>query len=328
MSTIPTTSAEARSKSASSGPNSTSKSSSNSNSPKSSLSGIERRRRKRAKISAQVHVRVVNSPEPFEEVCKSVDVSRDGLLFTSARAGYWKGQLLEVTFPYSTAAAALNTAQQAEVVRVESSAGGQHGVAVQFSAAKADARSEKKVPYGSKAADPFADRGYTNASSPVVEASSGVATPAAASSAAKQQQSVVLAVESDPRTADIMRNVLQSDGYTVIVVPDAQQALEILRTTVPAAFLAEVEGEDMTGHDLCLIIKRNDRLRRVPVILLTRSAQPADYSASHQLGAVVCMAKPFKPERLLHVVRLVAPPPSQRSVYGARLAGGAIERTL
>lgn len=323
MSTIPTTSAEARSKSAGSGP----KPSSNSNNPKGNLSGIERRRRKRAKISAQVHVRVVNSPEPFEEVCKSVDVSRDGLLFTSARAGYWKGQLLEVIFPYSTAATALNTAQQAEVVRVECSAGGQHGVAVQFSAAKADARSEKKTPYGSKATDPFADRGYTNNFSPAGQASSGAASPAAASSAAKQQ-SIVLAVESDPRTADIMRNILQSDGYTVIVVPNAQQALEILRTTVPAAFLAEVEGEGMTGHDLCLIIKRNDRLRRVPVILLTRSAQPADYSASHQLGAVVCMAKPFKPERLLHVVRLVAPPPSQRSVYGARLAGSAIERTL
>ena len=323
MSTIPTSSAGARSKSASSGSNSTSKP----NNQKSNLSGIERRRRKRAKISAQVHVRVINSPEPFEEVCKSVDVSRDGLLFTSARAGYWKGQLLEVTFPYSTAAAALNTAQQAEVVRVESSAGAQHGVAVQFSAAKADARSEKKTPYGAKATDAFADRGYANAFSSVAEAAKGTATPASASSAEKEQ-SVVLAVESDPRTADIMRNILQADGYTVIVVPDAQQALEILRTTLPAVFLAEVEGDEMTGHDLCLIIKRNDRLRRVPVILLTRSAQPADYSASHQLGAVVCMAKPFKPERLLHVVRLVAPPPSQRSVYGARLAGSAVERTL
>jgi DNA-binding response OmpR family regulator len=113
-----------------------------------------------------------------------------------------------------------------------------------------------------------------------------------------------------------------------VIVPNGQAALEVLRTTVPAVFLAEVEGEDMSGHDLCLIIKRNDRLQRVPVILLTRSAQPADYSASHQMGAVVCMAKPFKPERLLHVVRLVAPPPSQRSVYGARLGHSAIERTL
>jgi len=141
-------------------------------------------------------------------------------------------------------------------------------------------------------------------------------------------QSVVLIVEADPKTADIMRNVLGNDGYTVIIVPTAQQALEILKTTVPVVFLAEVEGTDMTGHDLCLIIKRNDRLQRVPVILLTKSAQPADYSASHQLGAVVCMAKPFKPERLLHVVRLVAPPPALKSAYGAARTNNTIERNL
>ena len=76
----------------------------------SNTNGVERRRRKRAKISAQVHVRVTNAPEPFEEVCKSVDVSRDGLYFLTARAGYWKGQPLEITFPYSNAAGSLNQA--------------------------------------------------------------------------------------------------------------------------------------------------------------------------------------------------------------------------
>ncbi|MGC1998306.1 MAG: PilZ domain-containing protein, partial [Candidatus Acidiferrales bacterium] len=102
MSTPPTASAEANA------------------TPRSTASqvAIERRRRKRAKITAQVHVRGINSPEPFEEVCKSIDVSRDGLLFTAARTGYWKGQRLEVTFPYSSAAAALNTPQPAEIVRV------------------------------------------------------------------------------------------------------------------------------------------------------------------------------------------------------------------
>src|ERR1700735_583962 len=99
-------------------------------------SQVERRRRKRAKISAQVHVRAVDSPEPFEEVCKSIDVSRDGLLFTAARGGYWKGQILDVIFPYSAAAAAFNSAQRAEVVRVAEHGSGQYGVAVQFAAAK------------------------------------------------------------------------------------------------------------------------------------------------------------------------------------------------
>src|SRR5579862_1606519 len=270
--------------------------------------GIERRRRKRAKITAQVHVKASNSPEAFEEIGRSIDVSRDGLLFVATKSGYWKGQKLDVTFPYSNAAAALNQAQQAEVVRVSEMPNVGFGVAVQFIAARTEAKEERKGPGGNSA---------------VAEGSG--ATPAQA----EKQQAVVLAVEPDQRTADTMRAILQQDGYTVVIVPTAKQALDILKTTAPAVFLAEVEAEDMSGHDLCLIIKRNDRLQHVPVILLTRSAQPADYSASHQLGAVVCMAKPFKPERLLHVVRLVAPPPSQKSVYGAsRVAGSTIERTL
>jgi CheY-like chemotaxis protein len=263
----------------------------------------ERRRRKRAKITAQVHVRAINSPEPLEEICKSVDVSRDGLLFTSKRSGYWKGQQLAVTFPYSNAAAALNQAQHADVVRVAEVPGGQWNIAVQFVAAKAES--------AEKGADPF------------------TSSKTSSSPAQVKVQSVVLVVEKDQRTVDMMRTILQTDGYTVVIVPTAQQALEVLRTTVPCVFIAEVEAEDMSGHDLCLIIKRNDRLQHVPVILLTRSAQPADYSASHQLGAVVCMAKPFKPERLLHVVRLVSPPPSiSKNAYGSRVSSSTIERTI
>jgi len=260
---------------------------------------IDRRRRRRAKISAQVHVKAANAPEPFEEICMSVDVSRDGLLFTGKRAGYWKGQQLEVTFPYSTAAAALNTAQPANIVRVSEQPGGKFQVAVEFHAARATAKGEQL--------------GAANGAVPAMT----------------KERSVVLAVEPDTRTAEVMRNLLQQDGYTIVIVPTAQEALEVLRTTVPVVFIAEVESTDMSGHDLCLIIKRNERLARVPVILLTRSAQPADYSASHQLGAVVCMAKPFQPERLQHVVRLVAPPPTIKSAYGApRFSGNNIERTL
>jgi CheY-like chemotaxis protein len=264
----------------------------------------ERRTRRRAKITASVHVRGLDAPESFEEVCKSIDVSRDGLLIQVARSGYYKGQQLEVTFPYSPAAAASTKTpgQRAEVVRVTEVSNGHFQIAVHFAS--------------SKPAGPRSENGNRLGSTP-------------SSAPQNAPQTVVLGVESDPKVAEIMRTILTNDGYTVLIVPSAQEALDILRTTVPAVFIAEVEGPEMSGHDLCLIVKRNDRLSRVPVILVTASAQPADYSASHQMGAVVCMAKPFKPERLLHVVRLVAPPPQLRSPYQtARLNGTAVERTL
>lgn len=277
--------------------------------------GIERRRRRRAKISAQVHIRAAESvtSKGFREVCTTIDVSRDGLLLVARETGYWKGQRLHVTFPYSTEPGAIDSEQEAEVVRVQEQPDKQFAVALQFHAARMEAKGERKT------ATPHA-RDNRLPGSP---------EPTSAIHRETCKQSLVLAVEPDERTAETIRALLQQDGYTVVAVPTAKQALEILRSAVPSAFIAEAEGDEITGQDLCLIIKHDKRLERVPVILLTRSAKPADYSTSHQLGAVVCMAKPFKPERLQHVVRLVAPPPKEQSAYGGRLSSGArVERTL
>jgi CheY-like chemotaxis protein len=263
---------------------------------KSVVTNADRRRRKRAKITAQVHVRGgIGTINTFEDLCTSIDVSRDGLLFTTIRKDYWVGQVLDVTFPYSSAATAINTSQRAKIVRMFETKDGRPAVAVHFEAA---ANRDTKSPAGSRAAaQTFAP------------------------------QTMVLAVESDERLAENMRSLLQQDGYHVIIVKNAKQALDVLKTTVPAVILAEFEGEELGGQDLCLIVKKDERLKHIPVILITQAAQPADYSTSHQYGAVVCMAKPFKPERLQHVVRLVAPPPSQKSAYGAKLGFG-LERTL
>jgi CheY-like chemotaxis protein len=264
--------------------------------PKPPAASTDRRRRKRAKITAQVHVRGgVGSVNTFEDLCTSIDVSRDGLLFTTIRKDYWVGQVLDVTFPYSSAATAINTAQRAKIVRMFETKDGKSAVAIHFEAA---ANQAAKVPAGGRTA----------------EKSFAV-------------QTMVLAVESDERLAETMRALLQQDGYYVVIVKNAKQALDVLKTAVPAVILAEFEGEELGGQDLCLIVKKDERLKHIPVILITQAAQPADYSTSHQYGAVVCMAKPFKPERLQHVVRLVAPPPSQRSAYGAKLGYG-VERSL
>ena len=276
---------------------------------KSQLTGAERRRRRRVKISGHVHVKTRDCASAFEEVCKSVDVSRDGVLFSTARAGYWKGQILDVTFPYSSAADAWNQAQGAEVVRVDELPGRTYGIAVQFQKAKEAARTNTS---GAKS-DP-----YVAGPGERVRTEAKQSTP----------QSVVLAVEADAALADMICNVLKPDGYTVIIVEHAEAALEVLRTTVPAAFIGEAQGEGISGLDLCVMIKGNDRLKGVPVILMTRIGDTTDYSASQDMGAVVCVAKHLMADKLQQVVRLVAPPPAKRATYGASIYSGAIERVL
>ncbi|MFZ0413293.1 MAG: response regulator, partial [Candidatus Acidiferrales bacterium] len=155
-------------------------------------------------------------------------------------------------------------------------------------------------------------------------AAKGVALPAAAI------RPIVLAVEPDQRAQDQLKSLLTPEGYDVFAVSTGSAALDILKTTVPACFIAEVEAGDTSGYDLCLIIKNSERLRHVPVVLVTRNATPADYAASHNFGAVVCMAKPFKAERMLQVVRLVAPTARpDKSAYGStRSETSSIERNI
>lgn len=236
-------------------------------------------------MSSPVRVRLVDPTAPFQEVCNTVDVSRDGILFASPHSGYWPGQRLEVTFPYSTAPSAINNPQPADIVRVFDLGGGLFGIGVQFASAAAS-RLSTAAPTD---ATPL-QQGHTSLSV------------------------IVLLVESDAGAAEELRNVFQRDGYTVIVAASTQGALDILQTTVPA-ILVVAESLDINGRDLCLAVKRNDRSQHVPVVLFTNSEQPLGSQTSQR--GVVSVAKSSSPDRLVQMVRLLAPPPGKRSAYGA-----------
>src|SRR5271168_5027975 len=245
--------------------------------------GSERRAHARVRFTARAHVRGgIGTLEAFEDFANSVDITREGLLISTARGNYWVGQALQVTCPYWSTPTAINTSRMARVVRSSMLPGARHGVAVQY------------------------------------EDRCGNDSSVAATLARDPNQIRILCVESDPKFASATRALLQNDGYHVVFVSTARQALSILSTEVPDVILAEVEGSDFSGHDLCAVVKKDERLQHVPVILLTSAAQPADYAASHRLGAVVCMTKPCHPVRLQHAVHLVAPPPVHRSAYSAQ----------
>lgn len=278
--------------------------------------GAERRRRKRVKVSAQVRVRATDeAAAAFTEEAMTIDVSRDGILFSTSRRDFHKGMSVGVTFPFSNAPNALNAEQPAEVVRVSDIGGGQFGVAIQFTRAN------------QRAAAAIAAKGAGSRENSTVHGASTAAKGEPHQASAIRP--VVLAVEGDARAQEQLKTLLTPEGYDVFAVRTGTEALDILRTTVPACFIADTEAEGTSGYDLCLIIKRSERLARVPVVLVTRTGTPADYAASRDFGAVVCMAKPFKPERMLQVVRLVAPSPfspSAKNGYSSREI--SIERTL
>ena len=122
-----------------------------------------------------------------------------------------------------------------------------------------------------------------------------------------KQGPLVLAVDDDASILRIIEMLLTRYGYTVRMAISGEKALELLRTILPNVLISDVQMPGMSGYDLCQVIKRDKRLQNIPVIFLTGQDAPQDYKAGHDAGAVMYMVKPFKPEKLLQAVRLVAP---------------------
>lgn len=63
-----------------------------------------------------------------------------------------------------------------------------------------------------------------------------------------------------------MRIRFEYDGYQVVPVSTGQQALDRVEDDTPEMRIAEAEGLGAIGREICAIMKKNIRLRHIPVI--------------------------------------------------------------
>ena len=118
---------------------------------------------------------------------------------------------------------------------------------------------------------------------------------------------VVLAVDDDPAVLRIIESQLSRHDFVVKTAASGEEALKKLSELRPALLILDVMMNGISGYDLCLVVKRDERLKDVPVIFLTSRGTPQDYKTGHELGAVIYMVKPFKPEKLLNIVQMLVP---------------------
>jgi CheY-like chemotaxis protein len=259
----------------------------------------ERRRKRRALISAPLRVRTKNlTGHGLDEVATTVDVSRLGVLFQTTLDSYQRGMELMVTFPYSKVPHGIQAEQPGVVARIQEMENGKRRVAIVLG-----------VNPGEHCVDAYGRKlGHTPVHLKLDNANNGMLGERHTKVDVKKP--LVLAVDASPATRESLKACLQKEGYEVIALSSAAEGRDVLNVVTPALIFAEVEGEGLPGYDLCAHVKQNPRLRHIPVVLTTSSAYPSDYSSAHSLGAVVCMAKPYKMERVANIARLLAPPPS------------------
>jgi two-component system, LuxR family, response regulator TtrR len=112
---------------------------------------------------------------------------------------------------------------------------------------------------------------------------------------------LVFVVDDDEAVRDSMRWLLEANGFTTQIYPDAESFLADYRIDQTGCVIADVRMPGMSGIELQEEVKR--RSWSLPVILITGHGDVPMAVASIKKGAYDFIEKPFNDEQLCAVVR-------------------------
>lgn len=105
----------------------------------------------------------------------------------------------------------------------------------------------------------------------------------------------VLIVEDDPSIAMLMRTYLARRGFSVRVVGDGQEALQVLdEKPMPHLVLLDVNLPNITGFDILAYIRDSSELKSLSAIMVTAQVSDADVLRGLKGGADGYIFKPFQ----------------------------------
>ena len=124
----------------------------------------------------------------------------------------------------------------------------------------------------------------------------------------------IMVVDDERDTVGMITTLLEMEGYYVLPAFSGDEAVRILETesqkipeteTPVDLILLDLLLGDTDGRDICLKIKEDEKLKFIPVIILTVRSSLQDKINSLNLGADDYLTKPFINEELLAKVRVM-----------------------
>lgn len=112
----------------------------------------------------------------------------------------------------------------------------------------------------------------------------------------------ILIIDDEPDIRELIAGVLEDENYSVRSAATAEKALEEVRMRAPGLVILDVwlQGSDMDGLSLLKYLKSIDPL--IPVIVISGHGNIETAVAAIRRGAYDFIEKPFKADRLLHLV--------------------------
>jgi two-component system phosphate regulon response regulator PhoB len=115
----------------------------------------------------------------------------------------------------------------------------------------------------------------------------------------------ILIVEDEIDVAELLAHHLRKEGFAVEIVDNGRVALNWLKSERPALIILDLMLPELSGLDLCRIVKSNPGTEGVPIVMLSARIEEIDRVLGFELGADDYVVKPFSPRELVLRIRAI-----------------------
>ena len=116
---------------------------------------------------------------------------------------------------------------------------------------------------------------------------------------------LILIVEDEITTSQLVKMVLKKQGYRVLTTTTGPEALRIADDLMPDLILLDIVLPGMDGFQVCQYIRKNERTAQIPVIMFSGLDRPVDQRNAFSAGSDDYLTKPVKMADLLEKIRAI-----------------------
>jgi len=116
----------------------------------------------------------------------------------------------------------------------------------------------------------------------------------------------ILIIEDDTFFQNLISKKLVNEGFEVLVASDSRQALSILEEKKPNLIVLDLILPVLDGFGILSIIKKDEKTKDIPVIILSNLGQKEEIERAISLGAADFMIKVnFTPEEIVRKIKSI-----------------------
>ena len=120
-----------------------------------------------------------------------------------------------------------------------------------------------------------------------------------------EEQKTILIVDDEDPIRQLIKYNLEREGYKTLQACNAMKAIEKARSEKVDLIVLDLMLPDMSGLDVCRILKNDAKTTCIPIVMVTAKTEEADIVYGLEIGAEDYITKPFSPKVLIARIKSV-----------------------